>query len=56
MDKPKDNAKKETTRREFGKRGAKAAYMAPLVLASIKATETVASAQAPDVPRPVVSS
>jgi hypothetical protein len=54
MDKHKDDIQKETTRREFAKRGAKAAYMAPLVLAAIKATESGASAQAPfESPRPV---
>lgn len=36
----------QSTRREFGKR----AYMAPAILAAIKATESVANAQAPAPP------
>ncbi len=43
----KNDTQKQSTRREFGKR----AYMAPAILAAIKATESVANAQsAPTVP------
>lgn len=38
----------QATRREFGKR----AYMAPVILAAIKATESVASAQPVPAPAP----
>ena len=43
---PDNSTPKQTTRRGFSKK----AYMAPAILAAIKATETVASAQAPSAP------
>lgn len=49
MDKKKDTPA-QSTRRQFAKR----AYVAPVVLAAIKATESVASAQSgpPGAPQP----
>ena len=40
------SASKGSTRRDVMRKGAKAAYMAPLVLAAVKATERPAYAQA----------
>ena len=53
----KSNSEKQDqpTRRDFAKSGVvKAAYMAPVIVAAVKATESVAVGQPP--PAPVISS
>ena len=50
-DQPSNSTDNKTTRRAFGKK----AYMAPAILAAIKATESVANAQAPFTPPTVTT-